>query len=206
MSRHGWLIVYRLSGREAPSRKLTCVGDSAEAHQSAAEPSPPENFIVMMNASAYITQQIASIAYVTGEVCGIQRLSDLLAAAKENVMFAPHWWHLVAVAPTSVPQAGQSRGRSLFRLGVEHSRQSGCASGRICSAIEREVARRLLARKFLHAYNSRNRARTRNSKYSHRGHCVSIEVPEGRHIVAHRRSGGNADTVTVSPDRGDTCG
>jgi hypothetical protein len=35
----------------------------------------------------------------------------LLAAAKENVMFAPHWWHLVAVAPTSVPQAGQSRGR-----------------------------------------------------------------------------------------------
>jgi hypothetical protein len=38
----------------------------------------------------------------------------LLAAAKENVMFAPHWWHLVAVAPTSVPQAGQSRGRSGF--------------------------------------------------------------------------------------------
>ena len=68
----------------------------------------------MTNDSAYITQQIASIAYVTGEVCGIQRLRDRLAAAKENVMLAPHWWHLLAVAPTSVPQAGQSRGRKAF--------------------------------------------------------------------------------------------
>jgi hypothetical protein len=25
-------------------------------------------------------------------------------------MFAPHWWHFVAVAPTSVPQAGHSFG------------------------------------------------------------------------------------------------
>jgi hypothetical protein len=46
--------------------------------------------MVITNESAYITQQIASIAYVTGEVCGIQRLSDRLAAAKENVVFAPH--------------------------------------------------------------------------------------------------------------------
>jgi hypothetical protein len=30
------------------------------------------------------------MAYVTGEVCGIQRPRDLLAAAKENVMLAPH--------------------------------------------------------------------------------------------------------------------
>src|SRR3979490_402070 len=61
-----------------------------------------------------ITQQIVSKAYVTGEVCGIQRPRDLLAAAKENVMFAPHWWHFVAGAPTSVPHAGQSRGRICF--------------------------------------------------------------------------------------------
>jgi hypothetical protein len=65
----------------------------------------------MMNDSAYITEQIASIAYVTGEVCGMKRLIERLAAAKEKVMFAPHWWHFVAVEPTSVPQAGQSRGR-----------------------------------------------------------------------------------------------
>jgi hypothetical protein len=64
-----------------------------------------------MNESAYITLQIASIAYVTGEVCGMKRLIDRLAAAKENVMFAPHWWHLVAVEPTRVPHAGQRRGR-----------------------------------------------------------------------------------------------
>jgi hypothetical protein len=70
--------------------------------------------MVMTKPSAYITQQIASIAYVTGEVCGIQRLSERLAADKENVMFAPHTWHLVAVEPTSVPQAGQSRGRRVF--------------------------------------------------------------------------------------------
>ncbi len=61
-----------------------------------------------------ITQQIVSMAYVTGEVCGIQRPRDLLAAANENLMLAPHWWHFVAVAPTSVPQAGQSCGRICF--------------------------------------------------------------------------------------------
>jgi hypothetical protein len=38
----------------------------------------------------------------------------LLAAAKENRMLAPHWWHFVAVAPTSVPHAGQSCGRICF--------------------------------------------------------------------------------------------
>jgi hypothetical protein len=70
--------------------------------------------MVITNDSAYIKQQIASIAYVTGEVCGIQRLSERLAADKENVMLAPHAWHLVAVAPTSVPHAGQSRGRNCF--------------------------------------------------------------------------------------------
>jgi hypothetical protein len=61
-----------------------------------------------------MTQQIVSTAYVTGEVCGIQRPRDLLAAAKENLMLAPHWWHFVAVAPTSVPHAGQSCGRICF--------------------------------------------------------------------------------------------
>jgi hypothetical protein len=61
-----------------------------------------------------MTQQIVSTAYVTGEVCGIQRPKDLLAAAKENRMLAPHWWHFVAVAPTSVPHAGQSCGRICF--------------------------------------------------------------------------------------------
>jgi hypothetical protein len=49
---------------------------------------------------------------VTGAACGIIRLSERLAAAREKVMLAPHWWHLVAVAPTSVPQAGHSRGRA----------------------------------------------------------------------------------------------
>jgi hypothetical protein len=44
----------------------------------------------MTKDNAYITQQIANITYVTGEVCGIQRPRDRLAAAKENVMFAPH--------------------------------------------------------------------------------------------------------------------
>src|SRR6266851_689004 len=39
-----------------------------------------------------ITQQIVSMEYVTGEVCGIHRPRDLLAAAKENLMLAPHWW------------------------------------------------------------------------------------------------------------------
>ena len=35
-----------------------------------------------------MTQQIVSTAYVTGDVCGIQRPRDLLAAAKENLMLA----------------------------------------------------------------------------------------------------------------------
>jgi hypothetical protein len=70
--------------------------------------------MVITNASAYITQQIPSIVYVTGEVCGINRATDRLAAAMENVMLAPHWWHLVAVEPTSVPQAGHNRGRMVF--------------------------------------------------------------------------------------------
>jgi hypothetical protein len=51
---------------------------------------PPPSRIVMAIASPYIKQQIVSMAYVTGEVCGIHRLSDRLAAAKENVMLAPH--------------------------------------------------------------------------------------------------------------------
>jgi hypothetical protein len=53
-------------------------------------PSPPENFIVITKDSAYITQQIARMAYVAGEVCGIQRLSERLAAASEKVVLAPH--------------------------------------------------------------------------------------------------------------------
>jgi hypothetical protein len=52
--------------------------------------------------------------YVTGEVCGINRPTDRLAAAMENVMLAPHWWHLVAEEPTSVLQAGHRRGRIVF--------------------------------------------------------------------------------------------
>src|ERR1700722_10523626 len=75
---------------------------------------PPENFIVIMSDNAYIRQHIVSMAYVTGEVCGIHRPRVLLAAANENVMLAPHWWHLVAVAPTNVPQAGHSFGRCCF--------------------------------------------------------------------------------------------
>ena len=69
---------------------------------------------VMIIARINITQQIVSMEYVTGEVCGIQRPRDLLAAAKEYFMFAPHWWHVVAVAPTRVPHAGQSCGRICF--------------------------------------------------------------------------------------------
>jgi hypothetical protein len=46
--------------------------------------------MVMTNDNPYIKQQIATIAYVTGEVCGIQRPSDRLAAANEYVIFAPH--------------------------------------------------------------------------------------------------------------------
>jgi hypothetical protein len=52
---------------------------------------PPPIFIVMIRPSPYIKQQMVSMAYVTGEVCGIQRLSVLLAAAKEKFTFAPHW-------------------------------------------------------------------------------------------------------------------
>jgi hypothetical protein len=47
-------------------------------------------------------------------VVGIKRDNVLLAAPNENVRFAPHWWHLVAVAPTSVPHDGHSRGRNCF--------------------------------------------------------------------------------------------
>jgi hypothetical protein len=53
-------------------------------------PSPSVNFIVIMKDSAYITQQIARMAYVAGEVCGIQGLSERLAAASEKVVLAPH--------------------------------------------------------------------------------------------------------------------
>jgi hypothetical protein len=35
--------------------------------------------------------QIDSTAFVTGEVCGIQRLSVRLAAENEYVVLAPHW-------------------------------------------------------------------------------------------------------------------
>ena len=48
---------------------------------------------------------------MAGDVVGISRPSERLAAASENVMLAPHWWQRVAPAPTSVPQAGQSFGR-----------------------------------------------------------------------------------------------
>jgi hypothetical protein len=68
----------------------------------------------MINDKPNITQQIVRIVYVTGEVCGSQRARLLLAAAKENVMLAPHTWHFVAVAPTSVPHDGHSLGRSGF--------------------------------------------------------------------------------------------
>jgi hypothetical protein len=64
----------------------------------------------------YITQLSVNIPYVAGDVAGINLPSDLLAAASENVMLAPHWWHRVALAPTSVPQAGQSFGRPSSRL------------------------------------------------------------------------------------------
>ena len=50
--------------------------------------------------------------YVAGEVAGRNRPNERLMAASENVMFAPHWWQRVAVEPTSVPQAGQMRGRA----------------------------------------------------------------------------------------------
>src|SRR5579863_2344535 len=56
------------------------------------------------------------IPYVTGEEAGISRERVLLAAASENVMLAPHWWHRVAVEPTSVPHAGHSRGRAFSFL------------------------------------------------------------------------------------------
>ena len=74
-------------------------------------------------------------------------------------MLAPHWWHRFADAPTSVPHAGHSRGRICFGSDLKLG-QAGCASGPVCSAIVREAARRLLAGKLPHAYNSRNRART----------------------------------------------
>jgi len=73
-----------------------------------------------------ITQQIVNSAYVTGEVCGIQRPSDLLAAAKEKFMFAPHWWHFVAVEPTSVPHAGHIRGRICLGLGSDLNIPASC--------------------------------------------------------------------------------
>ncbi len=66
----------------------------------------------------------------------------------------------------SNPRASRRQGRvagEKFSARIETSPQPGCASGQFCSAIEREVARRLLAGKISHAYNSRNRARTRNS-------------------------------------------
>lgn len=44
---------------------------------------------------------------------GMKRASALLAAANEKFTFAPHWWQRVALAPTSVPQDGQSFGRGL---------------------------------------------------------------------------------------------
>ena len=56
------------------------------------------------------------IPYVAGDVVGINRPSERLAAASENVMLAPHWWHFVAVAPTSVPHAGHSFGRAFSGL------------------------------------------------------------------------------------------
>ena len=52
---------------------------------------PPENLIVFTSETAYIRQQIESMAYVTGEVCGIHLDNVLLAAAKEKFTFAPHW-------------------------------------------------------------------------------------------------------------------
>ena len=70
--------------------------------------------VVMINDKPNITQQTVKMVYVTGEVCGSQRARVLLAAAKENVMLAPHVWHFVAVAPTSVPHDGHSLGRSGF--------------------------------------------------------------------------------------------
>jgi hypothetical protein len=55
-------------------------------------------------------QVTVKIKYVTGDSVGSQRLSDRLAAAIPKFMFAPHSWHFVAVAPTSVPHAGHSFG------------------------------------------------------------------------------------------------
>src|SRR6202043_72363 len=92
-----------------------------------AEPKPWV-LIVMIIDKINITQQIVSSAYVTGDVCGIQRPSDLLAAAKEKFIFAPHWWHFVAVAPTSVPHAGHSLGRICF--GSDLNIPASCARPR----------------------------------------------------------------------------
>lgn len=51
------------------------------------------------------------MTYVTGAFDGRYLLSERLIAAIENVRLAPHWWHRVAVEPTSVPHAGHKRGR-----------------------------------------------------------------------------------------------
>ncbi|MGH9687347.1 MAG: hypothetical protein ACRD5K_09670 [Candidatus Acidiferrales bacterium] len=66
---------------------------------------------VTISVAAYTAQHNVRIPYVTGDTSGISRPSDLLAAASENVRLAPHWWHRVAVMPTSDPQAGQIFGR-----------------------------------------------------------------------------------------------
>ena len=49
--------------------------------------------------------------YVAGEVCGKNRLIDLLAAAMEKFRFAPHCGQCEVPTPASDPHFGQMRGR-----------------------------------------------------------------------------------------------
>jgi hypothetical protein len=47
--------------------------------------------MVQSKLAAYSKQLKLRIPYVTGEVIGINFSSERLAAARENVMLAPHW-------------------------------------------------------------------------------------------------------------------
>ena len=152
-------------------------------------PEPPVNFIVITSASA--------IHHAADRQHGVRDRRSLRHPAAERMAGRGKgvsscsrrtdgiWW------PSRRPACRRRGKASAASASVPNGTfgQAGCASGRVYSAIEREVARRLLAAKLLHAYNSWNSARTRNScalrkwireiRLAHAGNC-SGEAPAER--------------------------
>lgn|SRR6185437_3113627 len=113
-NRHGCARLYG-SGSEAPKRCSTLPLIAPKLKRPESPPPLGDAKPVVRRVASKLmtknTQLSTRIPYVAGDCAGIKPPSERLAAARENLKFAPHWWQCVAPTPTSDRQAGQIWGR-----------------------------------------------------------------------------------------------